>query len=71
MRCVPMKDDPNMGKLVKTIVKDGCRIEIWDGGYAGKTEEELAATRKRIQTLAWRIAVNIEQRRREHAEGSL
>ena len=62
MRCVPMREDPNLGKLVQTIVKGGCRIEIWDGGYAGKSETELAAVRTRVQTLAWRIAQDIQRR---------
>lgn len=52
------------GKCVKRYEYLGCTVEIWDGAYAGKTEEELEA----IRWEARRIACGIIDRARARGE---
>lgn len=52
------------GKCVKRYQTDNCTVEIWDGAYAGKTEEELEA----IRLEARRIACDILDRARARGE---
>lgn len=55
---------PLEGKCVKRYELDGCVAEIWDGAFAGKTEEELEA----IRWNARRIACEIIDRARARGE---
>lgn len=52
------------GKCVARYELPGCVAEIWDGAYAGKTEEELEA----IRWEARRIACDIIDRARARGE---
>lgn len=52
------------GKCVKRYKTEHATIEIWDGAYAGKTEEEL----DEIRWEARRIACGILDRARARGE---
>lgn len=43
------------GKCVKKYKTETCTVEIWDGAYAGKTEEELEAIRWEARRIACEI----------------
>lgn len=43
------------GKCVKRYKTENCTVEIWDGAYAGKTEEELEAIRLEARRIACEI----------------
>lgn len=62
-KAVPMAQDKSIGKLVRVMQLDGCRVEIYDGGYANKTAEEIEAQRRHIGAVAYRIALEAELRR--------
>lgn len=53
-----------MGNKVKEYrLPNGVKIEIWDGGYAGCSEEEIARRRQRIAEMGWLVARNNELRK--------